>query len=633
MRDQTEVRQRQRNQLRLALLDARKTSLAPPSRVPLSQWVEEEYYLSSESSSLPGKYRFDLVPFQREVFDATTDPEIRKVVVMACSQLLKTQLLLCYLTYTARNNPGPAMVVNATNKMTQRFSKNRLDVAFRDNGVQESSTPLRTTGRAMGGTMSVWRKAYPGGSVLLSTAGSTSDLAALPIRDLLCDEVDRYTTTDEGSAIDIAYKRTTTFWDRKIILTSSPGDEALSRIYREYMSGDQREWYVPCHNCGFEQVLVWEQVKWEKPQEAYYTCIKCQSKWTNVQKDTNVRKGFWKQAKPHRPTASFKISALNSPWVSLAELVEEFLQASNDIEELRVFFNTRLSEAWKDSSEGVKDIRFINRVEKYSDNIPNNVLLITAGVDVQGDRLEMEIVGWGVGDESWSLEYHVIHGDPSTSMPWNELSNHVRKRFTREDGVELYLHCMAVDCNYLTQDVLIFTNKYESKGVIAVRGVSGFDRPIFYNKPSRSKYSRYKYYNVGVDVAKQRFYRQLGISEPGSGYCHFPDTRDDDYFTQLTSETLVTRWKRGRSTKGWQKREAHLRGEALDCRVYAIAARFTFTVDMERRDDVLKEKQKKIEEVNKPREKPADTKSTSKPINIRNQRVKRKSRLLQGLGL
>jgi len=539
-----------------------------------------------------------MVPFQREVFDSMTDPRYHKVVIQACAQLLKTQALLCYINYLVRCNPCPILCVQPTLGMAEAFSKERIDTSFRDNGIFETMRSWKRNERKF--SRNVKHKSVPGGSVSIASAGSARELASRPIRVLLLDEVDRYAIIGEGDPIEIAQKRTTTFFDRKTVICSSPGDEALSKINHEYLQSDQRLFHVPCNHCGQEQVLLWENVKWDsEPSKAYYVCRQCGAKWDDGQKNANVQRGRWIAARQERNIAGFKINALYSPWQTIGELAEEFISAQTDIDRLRVFMNTRLAECWKDATEDVRSIVWANRLEEYNttDAIPNNILLITMGVDCQGDRIEGEIVGWGIGDESWSLKYLKINGSPGTSILWEELAQYLDKRWTREDGVEMRINAMFIDNGYyqFAPEVLAFAYKHQHKNVRAIIGVSGFQKEIFNPTPARSKHRGLKFYRIGVDNAKSRLYRHFAIKEPGPGYCHFPLDRSDEYFEQLTAEQLVTRQKMGRTVKEWRVRDGVKHNEALDCRVYAMAARLSFSIDFDKRATSLDKKAKVIE--------------------------------------
>lgn len=591
----SDLRSRQEAALEAALRKTRESVLTPPLQLTLSEWSTKYLYLSPEASALPGRFRFERAIFQKEVFDTLSDPAYRKVVIMAASQTMKTQALLAYIGYAMHVDPAPILVVQPSIKMSKSFSKDRIDTMIRD--VKQLRERVSDSKKRDGGNTSM-HKLFPGGALTIATANSPSDLAARPVRYLFLDETDRYEPTAEGDPIQIAQARTTTFWNSKQVLVSSPGDEEISRIAHEYNLSDKRIFMVPCHACGEDQELQWRQVKWQdhKPHTAHYYCVGCETPWTDQQRNQNVMKGRWVKTNPNSNVAGFHISALYSSFKTIPELVEEFLASKDDPEQLKVFVNTRLAETWKNDATAVGDIQWLNRMEDYTpQTISENVLFITAGLDVQVDRLEMEVVGWGVGDESWSLEYYVIQGDPTSPTPWMQLDNILSNVYTRTDGVKMKINATCIDTGgTATQDVLNFAAKNGHRNVFPIKGMPG-PKPIMHKK-SRHFRKGGRFYPVGVDTAKERLYQQLKIDKPGPGYCHFPSTYGEEYFAGLTSEKYIVKYRKGHPYKIWFKKPS-VRNEPLDCRVYAIAARQTITMNLDKRAEQLKAAVKKAEEV------------------------------------
>lgn len=606
------IRDKQKTALINALNDARRRAFNPPPNMTLAEWAEQRYYLSPEASALSGKFSFRAAPFQRGVFDALTDDDYERVVIMSASQILKTTALIAYIGYIIDADPAPILNVQPTIKLANAFSKERIDTMLRDTPCLHGKV-IDKRFRDSGNTK--LQKAFPMGALTIATSNSPSDLAARPIRYLLCDEIDRYEPNKEGDPIDLAEKRTTTFHNRKIVLVSSPTDEEVSRINAEFQRSDKRFFYVPCHECGHKQQLIWRQLNWrfeedgvevKDPARAYYECEACGERWNNTQRIKNIEKGEWIKTNPESPIAGFHVSALYSSFLSMEKLVRDWYAAKDDPEQHKTFINTRLAETWKTDATAVNDIQWLSRLENYKPNaLPNGVLLITAGIDVQIDRLEMEVVGWGLSDESWSIEYHVIQGDPTSPAPWIELAQRLRKVYTREDGVKLQINATCIDSQGgATQDVDNFCRKYRKYNVYPIRGVTG-NKPLFPKKRGRYKKGGI-YYNIGVETGKERLYQQLRIDETGAGYCHFPHGYDDTYFEGLTAEKYITKYKNGRPYKTWFLK-AGMRNEPLDCRVYSMAARYSLNVDMQARMEALKQKAEKLEdgqEVQQPEETP-----------------------------
>lgn len=601
--------------LKQALEKVRTSVLKPPPTLTLSEWSQQYLYLSPEASALPGKFRFDRAEFQREVFDALSDQTHQKVVICAASQLLKSQSLISYIGYIIHLDPGPILIIQPTKEMAESFSKDRIATMLRDTPILKGRV-RDSRERDSGNT--VTHKQFPGGHLTMVGSNSPSQLAARPIRYLFCDEVDRYEVTKEGDPINIAHARTTTFFNAKEILVSSPGDEDTSRIWQEYQASDQRVFEVPCHHCGHEAPLEWANVRFdpEKPKRVRYECPKCKEEWTNHEKNLNVKQGKWVKRNPSSNVAGFWISALYSSFKSLEALVEEFLEAKKDPDQLKVFINTRLAQVWQNESKTVSEIDYLNRLEDYhEDAIPNDVVLITCGIDTQIDRLEMEVVGWGPGDETWSLEYNVLHGDPTSPAPWEQLEEYFTKKYTRRDGLKLPIHAFCIDSGgQATQDVYSFTNRHKGRNVYAIKGIAG-PRAIFPKKMSRTKKGRV--YIVGVDTAKERLYQQLQLKEAGPGYCHFPADRDDPaYYEQLTAERYTIKYKFGRPKKVWIL-PPNRRNEALDCRVYAMAARHSFQLDLDKRAETLKHKAAKLEKDDGPIDEHTPVSTTQRLVNER----------------
>jgi phage terminase large subunit GpA-like protein len=413
-------------------------------------------------------------------------------------------------------------------------------------------------------------KIFPGGHITSCGANSPASLASRPVRIVLCDEVDRYPLSagSEGDPVSLARKRATTFWNRKIGMFSTPTVKGLSRIEQAFLESDKRRFYVACPDCGEKQTLKWGNVVWTEPKDAKYACSSCGSLWDDAARSRAIKKGEWIAEGEKSKVAGFHLSGLYSPWTPLADSVEDFLQAKKQPATLRVWVNTFLGETWEDQGEAVDDFAVSSRVESW-DMLPKSVLLLTAGVDVQDDRLEIEIVGWGRDEESWSVDFKTIWGDPSSKTVWDDLDNLLLSEYPREDDRNLNIKCTLIDSGgHHTNSVYNYVRPREGKRVFATKGVGGEGKPLM-GKPSRNNIGKIKLFPCGVDSAKELLYSRLKIVEPGPGYCHFPP-RPDEYFKQLTAEKLVTRYHKGFARREWVK--VRSRNEALDCRVYAMGA-------------------------------------------------------------
>jgi len=500
---------------------------------------------------------------------ACSDPAIQEVVVMAGAQLGKSEILLNIIGFHIDHDPAPIIMMQPTVEMAQAFSKDRIAA-----GLLNSTPCLRgkvKDPRSRDANNTTQHKVFPGGALSLVGANSPAGLASRPIRIVLCDEVDRYPTSagSEGDPVMLVKKRTATFWNRKIILTSTPTNRGASRIEAAFDESDQRRYLVPCPSCGHEQVLRWSNVKWEKAEDARYYCEGCGVGWDDGDRAKAIRQGKWEASKAFNGIAGFHLNALCSPWTPLRDGVRDFLEAKKSPETLRVWVNTYLGETWEDAGDQVDDYELASRKENWGDALPKEVLLLTAGVDVQDDRLEIEVVGWGKDEESWSVDYRQIYGDPSSPGVWNDLDQLLQGRYDHEHG-EMTIRAACIDSGgHHTASVYKFAKTREGRRIYAIKGVGGEGKPIV-GKPSTNNGQRVKLFPVGVDTVKRTLMSRFRIQEPGAGYCHFPEGRADEYFRQLTAEKLVTRYHKGFPRLEFVK--VRTRNEALDARVYAMAA-------------------------------------------------------------
>ena len=562
----------------LTRFGAAMEQLKPPPRLSVAEWADLERRLDSQSSAEPGRWITARAEYQRGIMDACSDPSVKEVVVMCAAQLGKSEILLNTIGYHMAHDPAPILMMQPTVDMAQSFSKDRVTA-----GLLRSTPALRgkvKDSKAKDANNTTLHKVFPGGALSLVGANSPSSLASRPIRVVLCDEVDRYPPSagEEGDPISLAKRRAATFWNRKIIEVSTPTNRGASRIELAYEESDKRKFMVPCHDCGERQELVWSQVQWTDPKNPHYACEHCGSCWTDANRNRAIARGEWVATKPFNGMAGFHLSALYSPWVVLADAVEEFLASKKDPMRLKTFVNTFLGETWEDQGEGVDDVEIAKRREDYED-MPDQVVMLTAGVDVQDDRLEVEVVGWGAGEESWSIDYRVLHGDPSSPQLWQQLDEVLLRTFEHPIGKPMIIRATCVDSGgHHTRAVYNYAKTRAGHRVFAIKGVGGEGKPIV-GRPSKNNIGKVPLYPVGVDTAKEMFYARLRMEEPGPGYCHFHQRLDDEHFRQLTAEKQVIRYHKGYPKRGWIK--TRTRNEALDVRIYAIAALAILNVNLD----------------------------------------------------
>ena len=545
--------------------------IAPPPELKVSSWADQYRRLSQGASSEPGRWRTSRAPYQQGMMDAVNESGIKEIVFMTSAQVGKTEVLNNIIGYFIHQDPSPILLIQSILEMAESWSKQRFAPMIRDSKVlSELIGDPRT--RDSGNTL--LHKQFPGGSITMAGANSPSSLASRPIRIVLLDEEDRYPASagSEGDPGSLAQKRTTTFWNRLLIAASTPGIEGQSRIAARYLQSDQRRYYVPCPTCNHYQVLQWASLKFAKdePSTAYYECEHCAASLNESDKFWILKHGQWRAEKPFTGVAGFHISELYSPWVKWSEMVENFLKAKRLPETLQTWVNTSLGETWKEETEGIDANSLINRKENWGKIAPQGVVTITCGVDVQDDRLEAEVIGWGLEEESWSLQYHVLHGDPAQSTVWKDLDNVIKQQVSHESGGKLIVSCACVDSGHHTESVYEYCKQREMNRVFAIKGSSHAGKALI-SKFSRANRKRVKLFSIGTDTAKQMIYARLKIHQPGPGYCHFPAEYGEEYFKQLTNERIMTKFSNGHPQRVWVKAKGK-RNEALDCRVYGLAA-------------------------------------------------------------
>ena len=558
------------SQIRRLTLNALR-AFKPPPDLKVSDWADQDRKLSPEASAEPGQWITSRAEYQRGIMDAFSDPAVEMVVVMSSAQVGKTEILNNVIGFHVAQDPSPMLVVQPTLDMAQTWSKDRLAPMLRDTPQLQG---LVKDPRARDSGNTTLHKIFPAGHITACGANSPSSLASRPVRIVLCDEVDRYPVSagSEGDPVSLARKRASTFWNRRIGLFSTPTNKGNSRIEAAFEESDKRFYFVPCPHCKHEQSLKWSCVQWEqdKPDTAQYACEECGSLWTDAERVRAIRHGKWSPTSEFKRVAGFHLSGLYSPWTPLDAAVREFLEAKKQPATLRVWVNTYLGETWEEQGEQVDDYAIAERREPFGDTLPMEVVLLTAGVDVQDDRLEVEIVGWGRDDESWSIDYRTVYGDPSSPAVWQDMDSILKQQFERDDGKILMVRAACVDSGgHHTNSVYNYVRPREGNRIFAIKGVGGEGKPLV-GKPGRNNIGKIKLFPIGVDTAKDVLFSRMRIAEPGPGYMHFPLSRSDEYFRQLTAEKLVTRYHKGFARREWVK--IRPRNEALDVRVYAMGA-------------------------------------------------------------
>jgi phage terminase large subunit GpA-like protein len=570
------------------------SGLKPDPILLVSDWADANRILSQTASSEPGKFRTERTPYLKEIMDALSPSSpIEKVVFMKGSQIGGTEAGNNWIGYVIDQAPGPMLVVQPTVEMGKRWSKGRLAPLIEDTLCLRGKVKDPRS-RDSGNT--VQSKEFPGGIVVITGANSAVGLRSMPVRYLFLDEVDAYPpdADSEGDPLTLAIQRTSTFARRKIFIVSTPTIQGLSRIEKEFNETDQRYFFVPCPYCNFFQVLKWENIHYDSdPLQAVYVCECCKKHIENNHKTEMLRRGEWRptaEEKANPKVIGFHLSSLYSPvgWLSWGQCAQNYEIAKDDEQLLKAWMNTTLGIPWEEKGEAPDWGILFDRRENYRIGVvPEGGYVLTAGVDVQNDRLEIEIVAWGPNKESWSVDYRIIYGSPSEQKTWGMLSQILHEDFESEDGVHRKINMLAIDAGFSTQEVYAWVRAQSIHNVMAIKGVDNSLVPI--NTPTKVDLnlrgkklkSSVRLWKIGVSMIKSELFNFLKQrkNEDGTiptGYCHFPEY-NTEYFKQLTAEQMVTRIVKGYPKRIWQKTRD--RNEALDCRVYARAAAIAFGID------------------------------------------------------
>lgn len=499
---------------------------------------------------------------------------------MSSAQVGKTEIINNAIGYFIDYDPAPILLLEPTIELAQSYSKKRLAPMLRDTPVLRGKVK---DAKSRNSDNTLLEKGFPGGYIAIVGANSPVGLSSRPIRILLADEVDRFPVSagTEGDPLSLAEKRTKTFWNKKKIFVSTPTEKGISRIESEYDESTKEEWCLPCPSCGRYQPLTWAQIKFE---DTTMECKFCKEHCTEF--EWKAGKGKWIAENPESKKRGFHLNALASPWEHWDTIIKEFLKAKHKGKDvLKVWVNTYLGESWEDQDGEITEIdSFLERRETYDCEVPDGVLVLTAGVDVQDDRLELEVVGWGIDKESWGICYEVFRGDPGQPAVWKQIDDALNKEYAYKDGEKLCISCACIDSGgHYTDEVYKFCKAREHKRIFAIKGYGGTGKS-FIGKASRNNKEKAVLFPLNVDSGKETLMSRLKIEEIGPGYCHFSGESDKgynrDYFKGLTAERKVMRYVKGVPRFDWVKKKGQ-RNEPLDLRNYATAALEILNPNME----------------------------------------------------
>lgn len=566
------------------------------------EWAET--YRVVDRGARKGRWSNETVPFLTEIMAAADDPLVRRIVFQKSSQVGGSEVINNILGKRIHQSPTEIIYCAEKEDKATAWTQESFDSMVR-------VTPeLRRLISHKPEENNQKYKAFPGGGLHIVWATSPAELSSRPAQIIFFDEKAGYKPTKEGDAVKLGEARTKTYDGEEIIVfISTPRrcdcsvqNETCGDISHDYDAGDCREYYVPCPHCEEFQTLkfggkdVKYGLKWDKdaPESPYYICEHCTAMIEEFDREDMLAKGYWKASRPFNGIASFKISQLYSPFVSWGRMVLDFLEAKGSASKLEVFTNTVLGDTWK-PVERIEYEDLAWNLEPYKAEVPKGVLVLTAAADVQKDRIECEIVGWGKDHESWSITYEVLFGSPGVEANdndddaefneldddgltdvWNRLEQLLMRSFIGEDGKPYRVQCAVIDSGYLARIVYRFCHKHRKKRWFATKGMSDPFKPLLSRPTMQGQNPKVRMFPIGTNAAKDEVFASLKVVKPGPGYCHFPDRQpynEDAHMKMLASERMVTHTRGGRTYRVYEKVGAGVRNEGLDLRAYNIAAR------------------------------------------------------------
>lgn len=573
--------------------------LRPSPIMTVSEWADA-YRVLPPTSAEKGKYRVSRTPYLREPMNCLSiHCPVRVVVIKKPTQVGATEAANNFLFYIADMYPGPCMMVLPTSELAKRHSKTKIATSL--HAMPDLHAKIHDVS-ARGGD-GIFIKEFPGGFWTFVGSNSPTIFRSTSIQYLILDDEDGYEADigGEGDTGALAKKRTDSFSaSSKWLLMSTPTIKGISRVDHDFETTDQCDYYIPCPHCGEEQPMVWggtgydEGIKFvhtpktTQIDDVYYLCRKCHKRIDEYHKPYMLENGVWIPKYPEiKIRRGFQLNSLYSPlgWVSWGKVAEEFLESKKKPELLKVWVNTRTGLSFELEGEQPDWTSIREREEDYIiGRVPQGGLMITMGVDVQINRLAVVILTFGRSEECWLLLWTEIFGNPAQPEIWEELDSLYRKPLEHAFGVDMHVNCMAIDSSDQTQLVYNYVRPRGPR-IIAVKGSSIHGKPII-GRPTKQnvitngtvKTNAVDLYSIGTDTAKHLLYARLQLKRKeddgdttNTAMIHFPRGLDDDFYRQLTSERIVTRYVKGFPVKEWVL-PSGARNEALDCFVYAYAA-------------------------------------------------------------
>ncbi|MBF0448701.1 MAG: phage terminase large subunit family protein [Magnetococcales bacterium] len=568
-----------------------------PPPLSLSKWAEENFYLSKESSYVEQSWK--AFPYQVGILDCISNDDIEELDFIKSARVGYTKIILAAIAYFASHKRRNQAIWQPVDGDAIEFVKTELSPMIRDIQALRDVAPWYGK-KSSHDTLD--QKMFTGSALFIRGGKSAKNYRRISVDVVYLDELDAFDkdVDGEGRPDKLAKKRNEGSVYKKFISGSTPKIKDNSLIEKR---ADQAKiflrFYVPCPKCGILDHLKWGGkdvpygVKWKDndPETAYYLCKHCgdtfdQSEYLEIanQGRWQSKEGVWLgldglfrtkegELAPTPHSVAFHIWTIYSELTEWSQIAREFIEIKGDRPSLKTFVNTTLGESWKETeSDRLEHTKLYERREHYQAQVPDGVLYLTVGIDTQDDRFEIQVDGWGIGEERWGIDFERLYGDPSRQEIWDQLAKVIRRQYTNKDGVifNISLACQDHGGSY-SDEVNAFSKAMGLRFLVPVKGLSTYGNPVATWPRERNVKGVYLT-GIGTDTAKDLLYQRLKITKPGPGYWHWPvsDAFDETYFKQLTAEECVAKWIKGGWRHIWDSFQR--RNEAWDCSVYSLAA-------------------------------------------------------------
>lgn len=573
-----------------------------PERLTPSEWADKYRILDPVNCAEPGPWNTARTPYLREVMDSLDDPTVEHIVIKKSTQVGGTEVILNHLLYAIDQKPGPIMLLYPTEDIAKKVSFNRVKPAILHCNRIKQQLPKNT-----GAILTEMEYRLPLCTIHFAYSNSPASLGSTPIRYLYRDETNKFKkfTGREASPMKLSSERTRTFWNRKIIDTSTPTDEE-GYISVEYNASDRRSYHIPCPKCGHYQKLIWPRVVFpdsmsaeeiRAAKSAWYSCEKCEYLWNDLEKVASLQRGVWcpegnnvlhngtiDGLMPKNCTRGYHINCLMSPWLRFCDIAAEFLESKDSPEKLMNFVNSWLGEEWIEKVADMKVEYVENELVSEYDmlEVPLGVLMLTVGVDIQKESAYITVYGWGEGEECWlincahvGIPYFHDNGWPNI----DEVLFNTVYRIPRFGIVTPTL--VFVDSGYRQDEVYSWCRKrietcYPTKGWDSLPGnpqkVTAIDRHPLTGQTLPAPLGL-SLTGIDTNYYKTKLFRILTVPEGSSALFHIPKNTPKEFMRQLTAEhKVITRNSAGKPVSKWQLKHVSAANHYLDATVCALAA-------------------------------------------------------------